>query len=47
MSGIVMTAILGIIVFGQKPTLHMILGSLLIFGSAAFFSREEDCETAK
>jgi drug/metabolite transporter (DMT)-like permease len=47
MSSIVMTAILGIIIFGQKPTLHMVLGSLLIFGAAAFFSREEDCETAK
>jgi drug/metabolite transporter (DMT)-like permease len=47
MSSIVMTALLGIIVLGQKPTLHMALGSVLIFGAAAFFSREEDCETAK
>jgi drug/metabolite transporter (DMT)-like permease len=47
MSTIVMTAILSVFVFGDPLTTNMIIGGLLIFASASFFSREEAYESAK
>jgi len=47
MSSVVMTAILSMIVFGERLTPNMIIGGLLIFASASFFSRSESCAIAK
>lgn len=47
MSTIVMTAILSVFIFGDPLTLNMIIGGLLVFASASFFSREEECEVTK
>jgi len=34
-------------IFGDTMTLNMMIGGILIFASASFFSREETCDIAK
>jgi len=46
MSSIVMTAVMAVFVFGEPLTLNMVLGGLMIFASAAFFSTKEQIEEA-
>ncbi len=47
MSSVVMTAILSLLIFKETLTANLIIGGLLIFVAAVFFSREEECEIAK
>ncbi|MFH1710278.1 MAG: DMT family transporter [bacterium] len=47
MSSIVITTVLGILIFHDSLTLNMMIGGTLIFVSATFFSLKEQYETAK
>lgn len=47
MSSVIMTAIFSMVIFGERLTPNIIVGGLLIFVSAAFFSQKEQCEIAK
>jgi drug/metabolite transporter (DMT)-like permease len=46
MSSIVITAVMSVFIFGDPLTINMIIGGLLIFASAAFFSTKEQIEEA-
>jgi drug/metabolite transporter (DMT)-like permease len=47
MSSVVITTILGILIFHDLLTLNMVIGGVLIFASATFFSLKEQYELAK
>jgi drug/metabolite transporter (DMT)-like permease len=47
MSSVVITMMLGILIFHDYLTLNMIIGAILIFVSATFFSLKEQYEQAK
>lgn len=47
MSSVIMTAIFSMVVFGERLTPNIIVGGLLIFISAVFFSQKEQCEIGK
>jgi drug/metabolite transporter (DMT)-like permease len=47
MSTIIITALLSVLVFDEPLTYPLMIGGLLIFSSAAFFSREETAKPAK
>jgi drug/metabolite transporter (DMT)-like permease len=47
MSSVVITMILGILIFKDHLTINMVIGAVLIFVSATFFSLKEQYEQAK
>jgi drug/metabolite transporter (DMT)-like permease len=47
MSSVVITTILGILIFHDSLTINMVIGGVLIFASATFFSLKEQYELAK
>jgi len=47
MSSVIITTILGILIFHDSLTLNMVIGGVLIFASATFFSLKEQYELAK